>query len=433
MVYVTKKSRQAYLSGKEYLADGVASSFHKAAVEEYPLVMARGKGSKLIDIDGNEYIDYVAGFGPMLLGYNAEKVNEAIREQLKRGAHFGAPTEQLYELAQKLVKIIPCAERISFQSSGTEANMHAFRLVRAYTGKKKIIKFEGQYHGWSDEQKISISAKDISELDEDPKKTRIMDTAGQRKAAADDIIIAPWNDLEYVERILQNNHDVAAIITEPVMLDSGPILPKKNYLAGLRKLSREYGCLLVFDEVITGFRLALGGAQEYYQVIPDLAVFGKAVAGGFSLSLVAGKKEIMELGHPSGTFNATPIAVAAAVATLTEIQNDGFYRDLEKMSQRLAQGIMDLAGKHHISAFSTGLGGVCLLNMGIHHSPEDFRDHLRNADQKKYNDLVFRLKLNGVRFTPERGREYVSSAHTTQDIDATLSQIENVFSAWAKN
>lgn len=238
--------------------------------------MTHGKGSKLYDVDGNEYIDYVLGFGPMLLGYCPPAVDRAVAEQLRRGSHFSAPTEDLKRLSQRLVEIIPSAELVAYQNSGTEVVMYALRLARAYTGKYKIVKFEGQYHGWSDEEKVSIDASCVEELGDRENPRKILHTKGQRLSSAEDLIVLPWNDLPALERTLAaRGGEIAAVLMEPCMCDSGPILPKPGYLEGVREVTRKYGVLLIFDEVITGFRLALGGAQAYYGVTPDLSTFAK--------------------------------------------------------------------------------------------------------------------------------------------------------------
>ena len=323
----SEKSKQLFLETKKYLVDGVASSFHKTVSEEYPICMKYGKGSKLYDVDGNEYIDYVAGFGPMILGYSPEAVNEAVIKQVEEGSQFSATTYNLCQLSKKLTEIIPSAEIVSFQSTGTEANMYAFRVVRAFTGKDKIVKFEGQYHGWSDEQKITINAPSIGLLGPQNKPWKLLGSAGQREASGEDLLIMPWNDIDVLRDLFEKRgHEIAAVITEPYMCDEGPIMPKEGYLKQLRELTSEYNILLVFDEVITGFRLALGGAQEYFDVTPDVSVFGKAIAGGYPLSMICGKREIMEFGvHASGTFNANPISVAAALATIAELEREGVY------------------------------------------------------------------------------------------------------------
>ena len=425
--YNTEKSKALFFETKKYLVDGVSSSFHKAKNEEYPICMTHGKGSHMYDVDGNDYIDYVAGFGPMILGYAPESVNEAVKEQMKKGSQFSTPTEDLCKLAKKLTEIIPCAEMVSFQSSGTEASMHAWRVARAHTGKMKIVKFEGQYHGWADEQKVTIGADTLEELGPKSSINKLMNTAGQRIDTTNDIIVAPWNDAESLEAILDAHDDIAAVLMEPYMCDEGPILPKEGYLQAVKDMCGKHGVLLIFDEVITGFRLSLGGAQQYFGVTPDLAIFGKAIAGGFSLSMICGKKKLMEKVHPSGTFNATPIAVAASLATIAELEKPGTYEKMDALGKKLTDGLMELGKKHGIKVYANHHNAICQLQLGIDRAPEDFRDCLQNVDRKAYDKLFLLATQYGVRLTSARGRIYISTAHTESDIDKTLEIFDFIF------
>lgn len=425
--YITTKSKVHHEEMRQYLTDGVGSYFHINSYRDYPIAIKSGKGSKLYDLDGNEYIDYVLGFGPMLLGYCNENVNRAVEEQLARGSHFSAPTEELLQLSRRLTEIIPCADRVAYGNSGTEVVMYALRLARAFTGKYKIIKFEGQYHGWSDEEKISISAEKISELGDREHPNKIIHSRGQRLSSADDLVIAPWNDAEAVRKILSERDDIAGIIMEPVMFDSGPILPRPGYLKQIRELADQYGAVLIFDEVITGFRLSLGGAQSYYGVTPDLSTFAKAIAGGYPFGVIAGRKEIMECGiHASGTFNANPVGTAAALATIRELSRPGVYERLEELSQKLARGFVELGKKYRIPVYSRGIGSICILYFGFEDDRDDFRDWLAHADIPLYTEFVKRCEEYGIRFTDKRGREYLSTQHTEEDILRTLQVADQV-------
>ena len=424
----TEKSKELFFETKKYLVDGVSSSFHKAHNEEYPICVTQGKGSHMYDVDGNDYIDYVAGFGPMILGYAPEAVNEAVRQQLEKGSQFSTPTEDLCKLSKKLTEIIPCAEMVSFQSSGTEANMHAWRVARAATGKMKIVKFEGQYHGWADEQKVTIGAENIDQLGPKTHINKLMNTAGQRTNTADDIVLAPWNDEKALEEILKAQSDeIAAVLMEPYMCDEGPILAHEGYLQAVKDMCEKYNVLLIFDEVITGFRLQLGGAQQYFGVTPDLAIFGKAIAAGFSLSMICGKKEYMEKVHPSGTFNATPIAVAASLATIAELEKPGTYEKMDELGKKLTDGIMELGKKHGLKTYANHHNGICQMQIGIDRAPTDFRDCLENVDKESYDKLFLLARDYGVRLTSARGRIYISTAHTEEDIDKTLEIFDFIF------
>lgn len=428
--YQTPKSEALFASLKEHLLDGVGSAFHKAPNEPYPIGMAYGKGSKLYDVDGNAYIDYIQGLGPMILGYCPDALNKAITAQLSLGSHFSAPTESLLKLSKKLTEIIPCAEIVSYQSTGTEANLFAFRVARAYNGKNKIIKFEGQYHGWADEQKISIDAEYLGELGARNRPNKIIHSLGQLPFSADEIIVLPWNDADALETTLKRcAHDICAVIMEPIMCDSGPILPQPGYLQKVRELTQSHDVLLIFDEVITGFRVTLGGAQSYYDVRPDLAVYAKAIAGGYPLSIVAGRKDIMQCGaKAAGTFNANPISVAAALATIESLEEPGTYEHLTAMSRMLTDGIRELGRKHQIPLFTDYVGSICILEFGFTDPLVDFRDCLRRIDYSTYEKVVTAAKSYGVRLTPKRGRLYMSKAHTSEDIQKTLEILDYTFS-----
>lgn len=426
--YSTERSKELAQRMTPHLLDGVGSSFHISSYRDYAVAMTHGKGSKLYDVDGNEYIDYVLGFGPMLLGHCPEGVNRAVARQLTLGTHFSAPTEDMARLAQRLTEIIPSAEVVSFQNSGTEVVMFALRLARAYTGKYKIVKFEGQYHGWSDEEKVSIDADTVEELGDRACPRKIIHSKGQRLSSADDLIVLPWNDLEMLEETLAaRSGEIAAVIMEPCMCDSGPILPKPGYLEGVRKLTEDHGVLLIFDEVITGFRMALGGAQEYYGVTPDLSTFAKAIASGYPFGVVAGKREIMECGlHASGTFNGNPVGVAAALATLEELSKPGVYEHLDHLGQLLEDGFRELARKYGIKIYLRHMGSIFVLYFGYEEDVEDFRDWLTQADVALYEKFVEGCEAYGVRFTDRRGREYLSTAHTEEDIRRTLEVADQV-------
>lgn len=428
--YKIDGSEAIYEELKEYLPGGVGSSFHKPKYRDYPVAISYGKGSRLYDVDGNEYIDYIAGFGPMLLGYGPENVNKAVQEQLKSGSHFSAPTMKMLELSKLLTEVIPSAEMVCFQNSGTEVVMQALRLARAYTGKYKIIKFEGQYHGWADEEKVTTTASTVEELGDREHPNKILATKGMKPNSADWLILAPWNDLDYLERIMKEQSDeIAALITEPIMCDSGPILPKEGFLEGLRELTDKYGIVLIFDEVITGFRVSLGGAQGYYGVTPDISTFAKAVTAGYPFGVVAGKKEIMSCGVPSsGTFNANPIGVVAALATIRELQTPGTYEHLQEIGNALAAGFQKLAIRHKIKIYTRAIGGIFVLYFGFDEDVDDFRDWLTKADTEFYEEFVKRCEEYGVRFTDDRGREYISAAHTMEDVDKTLQVADIVLS-----
>lgn len=423
----TNKSKLLFEEGRHKLVGGVASSLHKAEWEDYPIYIERANGSRIYDVDGNEYIDYMGGYGPMILGYCPEAVDRAVIDQISRGTQFAAPFEKLNELSSKLTQILPCAEMVSYACTGTEANMLNFRLARAFTGKAKILKFEGHYHGWSDEEWISHNPASVKMLGPRNHPWKALSSAGQRLSALDDILVLPWNDLDLVRQVVKRHGDeIAAIITEPVMFNAEPVLPDSGYLEGLRAITEANDIVLIFDEVITGFRLALGGAQQYYGVTPDLCTFAKAVAGGYPLAGVAGRRAILESGvQPAGTFNANPIVVAAALATIAELEQPGIYERMERLTRRLAEGATEIAERKGIMLYSASIASVWQLEFGITEPMRDYRDTFR-VDKGQYQQFRTLCLNRGIRLHPSRGRFYLSAAHTDEDVERTLEVAEGV-------
>lgn len=407
---------------KKYVPGGVSGFFHKPQYRDYPLAMDYGKGSKLYDVDGNEYIDYIGNSGSMILGYGSEVVTEAVEGQLKYGSLFSAPNLLMLELCRLLTEVIPSAEMVSFHNSGTEAVVQALGLARVYTGKNKIIKFEGEYHAWADEKEITITASSVEKFGAKEQPNNIHHTRKMKSDSGQWLLSAPWNDLDYLENLMKDHQDeIAAVIIEPIMCDSGPILPRKGFLSGLQKLTRKYGILLIFDEVITGFRAALGGAQEYYHVTPDLSIFAKAITAGFPFGVIAGKKEIMDQGGlSSSTFNGNPVGIAAALATIKELQKPGVYKYLETIGTALADGFQKLGRKYKIPVYTRVVGGIFILYFGFENDVSDYKEWLEKADTALYEDFVKGCEKYGVRFTDQRGREYISTAHTMEDVKRTL-------------
>jgi len=426
--YKTEKSKELFKDAWHGLPGGMASSLHKASWQEYPIFIEKGEGSKIIDVDGNEYIDYMLGFGPAILGYSPEVLNDALNEQLLKGVQFAAPTESLNYLSKKLIEIIPSAEKVSsFNNSGSEANANALRLARAFTGKNKIIKFEGHYHGWLDELKVSAEAPSAMVMGPRNKPWVLRHFAGQNYP--ENIIVVPYNDLDAFEQVVEKQkHEVAGVIMETIMLNAEPVLPKSGFIEAVREITRDNNILLIFDEIITGFRLALGGAQEYYNVIPDISVFGKAIAGGFPISAVVGKTDIVNSGTaPLGTFNGNPFSVAAALTTISELEKHGCYDKLNNISSSLVDGINELGDIYNVKLFSKALGAIWILIFGTTEPLLDYRDHFDKVDKLTYRKVCQAGLEYGVRFNPFRGRGYVSTAHTLADVKKTLNIIEKVF------
>jgi len=421
------RSRELYLEASRYLAGGVASNLHIGPDEEYAQYIERGDGSRIYDADGNEFIDFVGGFGPLILGYCPPAVDEAVREQMSRGTQFAAPHPLLNVVSRELVELIPCADAVAYQNTGTEANMLAFRLVRGFTGKTKILKFEGHFHGWADEQVVSHAADSLKLMGPRNAPWPTLGSVGQHPRSGEDLIIVPWNDLALLEEQLERHrHELAAVFTEPIMFNSEIVFPEQGFLEGLRELTAKHEIPLVFDEVITGFRIALGGAQEYYGVVPDLCVVSKAMAGGYPIACVAGRRDLMKTDvFHQGTFNANPISIAACHATLGELKRPGVYESMDALTDRLIEGISSSAKAHGVRLHCDGVRSVWQLAFGIDGRMKDYRDTFR-VDKSAYRRFRQACLGKGIRLHPSRGRLYNSVAHSEDDIEAAIRVIDSV-------
>lgn len=425
-----EKSARWFEENKTVLAGGVSSDVRKAELP-HPLYFESGSGSRIRDVDGNEYIDYVLGQGPLLLGHSPSSVLEAVHRQLDRGLIFAGQHQAEAQLARLLTQVIPCAERVRFNSTGSEAVITALRTARAYRGRKLVVKFEGQWHGWYDSLFVS-TAPGPNQRGDRSSPNPVLPSQGQVASAADNLIIMPWNDLELLEDLFaRRGHEIAAILTEPVMCNSGSLMPRPGFLEGLRDLCDRYESVLIFDEVITGFRLALGGAQEVFGVTPDLATYAKGIASGFTLSAVVGKAKVMDLisnGQVvhAGTYNSNPVVIAAGLATLQTLTADQetVYSHLNRLGNRLRQGLSQRLKDAGISALVGGLGPVIQVSLTDRETLNDYRDWA-TRDDKTYQSLVTKLMFKGIR-TTGRGSWYVSTAHTNADVDQTLTSFEQI-------
>lgn len=408
------------------LAGGVSTGLRRNA-RPYPLFIDSGSGSRIRDVDGNEYCDFAMGWGPLILGHAPSAVAEAVAAQLKRGFTFGCQHDLEYEVAERLRLMIPCAELVCFASSGTEIVQVALRLARAATGRKKYIKFEGHYHGWADS--VLLSYHPTREQMEAAKGGPV--GAGLGQLQPDTVAVAEWNDRAAVERLFRENAgQISAVVCEPMLCNSGCIPPEPGFLEFLRDITAKAGALLIFDEVITGFRLALGGAQERYNVVPDLATYAKAVGAGLPLSVLAGKRECMDLiasGQVvhAGTLNGNPLSLAAAKAALDILAaNSGaIYSDLQRRGERLRSGLERMLRARGLTVVTNGEGAVFHISFQ-ERKPRTYRDTLE-ANAALYSDFALALLDEGVFLLPD-GRWYLSAAHTDDDIDMTLAAAERV-------
>ncbi|MGC8794847.1 MAG: aspartate aminotransferase family protein [Bryobacteraceae bacterium] len=423
------QSRRLLERARRSLAGGVSSPFR--AKFPVPLYFADASGCRMMDVDGNRYIDYTLAWGPLILGHKHPALVEALRRQAERPHIYGAQHELEILVAEKVQQLVPCAERVAFTSSGSEAVQLALRLARAATGRRLVLKFEGHYHGWMDSVLISHHPR-ADELGPLEAPHAVLESRGQAPNAAENVLVAPWNRLDVVERLFaQRGAEIAAIILEPVLCNSGCLMPEPGYLEGLRRLADRYGALLVFDEIITGFRMGLSGAQGFYGVKPDLATFGKALAGGPPLSAVAGRREIMELMFTGGvafggTFNGNPISLACAQATLAELERDGgaALAHANRMGQRLMEGLREAARRRGIPIQVCGFGAALAVHFTHRTQLRDYRDTLED-ERERLEIFLLRALERGVYALPD-GRMYVSAAHTERDVDETLEALDAV-------
>jgi len=417
---------------RQSLAGGVSSPFRTSF--PIPLYFDDGHGARLRDVDGNEYIDYVLAWGPMILGYGHPALVAAMRRAAERPHALGEQHELEIRVAEKIQQIVPCAERVAFTSSGSEAVQLAMRLARAYTGRNLILKFEGHYHGWMDSALVSYHpAREQTGPLEDPNV--VLTSKGQVANATENVIVAPWNRPGILEQVFaRRGPEIAAAIMEPVLCNSGCLMPRDGYLGTAREICQRHGALLIFDEVITGFRMGLSGAQGFYGVTPDLATFGKAVAGGLPLSVVAGRREIMEQMFSGGvsfggTFNGNPVSLAAADAALGELSRNGgaLLMQANGRGRKLISGIEGAARRHGIPVMITGFGSAMSLHFTTRTELHDYRDTW-DDDRERLQLVLRRAMEEGLHLVPD-GRLYVSAAHTDEDIDATSQAFERLFAS----
>jgi len=420
------KSQVLFERAKKVMPGGVNSPVRAfKAVGGNPLFIDRAHGSKIYDVDGNEYIDYVSSWGPLILGHNNAAIREAVANAAQKGMSFGAPTEAEVNLAEKLISFAPNIEMARMVNSGTEAVMSALRLARAYTGRQKVIKFEGCYHGHADSMLVKAGSGALTNGEPD--------SPGVSSAVASDTLIASYNNLASVEELLKKN-DAACVIVEPVAANMGVVLPKEGFLSGLRALCDTYGALLIFDEVITGFRLCRGGAQEYYGVRADLAAYGKIIGGGLPVGAYGGRKEIMELVSPSGpvyqagTLSGNPVAMAAGLAQFETLEKQDVYTHINKMGEKLARGLCDIVQKAGVKACINQIGSLVCLFFGIE-TADDYQS-VRRADTAHYARYFNGMLEKGVYLAPSQFEAmFVSCAHTEDDINQTLNIAEQVINS----
>ena len=410
------ESRRRLAEASKYLAGGVSSNF-RLGISPTPLVLERGEGAILTDADGNRLIDYYLAMGPMILGHSPPDVIAAVRQQLDRGILYGGQSGLEAEAARLVCEMVPCAERMRFCSSGSEAVQAAFRIARAATGRRVVLKFEGHYHGWFDNVLWSTTPP--------PGATApVAGSRGQIPDAATDIAVLPWNDAKALQDRLAKG-DVAAVIMEAAMCNQGSIFPAPGYLEAAREACTKYGTILMFDEVITGFRIGPGGAQEKFGVTPDLASFAKAIANGFPVAAIAGKASLMdELANGvmhGGTYNGQAITMAATVATLNRLRQPETWDSLNKHGTNLMDGIRAEFAKAKVPVVVAGFPTAFHVALGMTEPARNWTD-LQKFDRKRYVAFTTALVKHGVRAL-ERGAWFLSTEHDDAIIDQTIEAV----------
>ncbi len=416
-------SGKLFERAKQVMPGGVNSPVRAyKSVNMDPLFIEKAKGNKIYDVEGNEYIDYVGSWGPMILGHGDEEVLITVRSNMKKGLSFGACTELEVQLAELICHNVPHIEMVRMVNSGTEAVMSAVRLARGFTKRSKLIKFEGCYHGHSDAMLVKAGSGAMT--------FGSPDSAGVTKGAAEDTLLAEYNNLESVSKLFdENKGEIACIIVEPVAANMGVVPPEKGFLEGLRKLCDNNDALLIFDEVITGFRLSFTGAAGYYGVTPDLTTYGKIIGGGMPVGAYGGRKDIMECVSPSGavyqagTLSGNPIAMTAGIVTLTKLLNDpDIYTRINEKAERLANGIREISGKtvNHLGSL------ICLFNReGAVRNYEE----AKKSDTGKFAETFTKLIKKGIYTAPSQFEAmFLSDAFSDGDIDYTLRVYKEIFS-----
>lgn len=419
------RSEQLYTEACEIIPCGVSSSMRKNV--KPLLFFERADGPYYFDIDGNRYIDYTLAWGPLIAGSNHPLINKAVSEQLQKSYTLGAQHPLEVALAKKLTSILPGVEQVAFSNTGSEAVQSAIRIARTYTGRHKIVKFEGHYHGWLNN--VLVSYKPLPSQLGSPAAS----CGGQPAPEFEDTLVLPWNDLEAVKQLLATHgHEIACVITEPVLANSGCCMPDEGYLQGIINCCHEHGVVSIFDEVITGFRLAIGGAREYFGLQPDLSVYAKAIAGGFTMAALGGRKEIFDVIREgktihAGTYNGASVNLAAALATLNILSGENCFTRLHAYGHALREYLQLAAANAGFSLVTTGTGSVFSMHFGLTETPRNYADTLA-ADTVLFAKFRALMLEEGIHLLPD-GRWYIGTTHTNVELAATRQAIDHTFAA----
>jgi glutamate-1-semialdehyde 2,1-aminomutase len=416
----------------QYLAGGVSASTRVNRALGHPLFIDRADGCRVWDLDGKEYIDLCCSHGATLLGHGDSRVRRAVEAALERGAACSYENELHTELARLLCETVPCLERVRFTGSGSEATMHCLRLARAFTGRSRLLKFEGNFHGYHDQVMYAIGTP-ADRLGPAEAPTAWPGSSGLPDGLDRQLILAPYNRTDLFETTFQRHaHELAAVVMEPVYYNAGCIVPDREFIDTVRRRTREAGVLLVFDEVLSAFRMGPGGAQEYLGVTPDLCTLGKAVGGGFPLSVFGGRKYVMDRLMPigdcqhSGTYNGHVVAVAAGLAAVTAYRKPGFYEHINAVGRRLYEGVNTLMHRHGVGGFVQGLGARFGIYFGLEAPPRDYRDAVQHQRQQMLRFIASAIR-HGVYFHDYGGaacHHGFCAATTLADVDETLERLD---------
>ncbi|MFC1953879.1 glutamate-1-semialdehyde 2,1-aminomutase [Chloroflexota bacterium] len=423
-----KISEQLFQEAQRYLPGGVDSPARAyKAVGGTPPFIVRGQGSRIYDEDGNEFIDYVCSWGPLILGHSHPQVVEALKGAVELGTSYGAPTGLEVTLAKMVSSAMPSIEMVRFVNSGTEATMTALRLARAFTRRDKVIKFAGGYHGHSDGLLVQAGSG-LATLS-------LPDSPGVPESFAQNTLVAPYNNTEAISQIFQSYpEDIAAVIIEPVAANMGVVLPQPGFLDSLRRLTSDYGALLIFDEVITGFRVAYGGAQSLYGITPDLTCLGKIIGGGLPVGAYGGRREIMEMMAPvgpvyqAGTLSGNPLAMTAGIETLKALGQPGVYERLDKAATLLEEGITQAASSQKMKLNISRVASLMTIFF-TDDVPVDYQSAAK-ADTEKFGKFFRKLLNQGIYWPPSQFEStFISLAHTDKDIQETIDAVEKAFTS----
>jgi glutamate-1-semialdehyde 2,1-aminomutase len=430
-----KQSEKWFERAQKSLVEGVNSPSRGAAVyKPAPIFLERGKGSRVWDADGNEYIDFMMSFGALIQGHAHPRIAEVVSQAMAEGSHFAAATSAEVEAAERLRRMVS-AEAVRFTNTGSEATMLALRLARAHTRRTRFLKFEGHYHGWYDPYLLNAHSYPPDQLGPPDNPTYIPDSEGIPPSTFDDVVLAPWNDVAALERVMQQHGgELAAVITEPIMANMGCIPPRDGYLQKLRDLTSKCGALLILDEVVTGFRYAPGGCQQYYGVTPDISTFGKAVGAGFPVGAVAGPRSILDRMRSSekmvlhyGTFNGHRLTMKVVAANLDLLSADGAHKKLHAVGDAAIAGLRDVFQRHSIKAIVQGFGPMFQIYFTERSAIYDYRDYCAYADTQRYSRFVHQLLERGIYMTPSNGLHWIiSTAHTEAEVASLIDAADRV-------